>query len=147
MNQLLPCPHCSRHRRVCEPVCPFCGGALPACEPATPANVRGRLNRATLFAAGAALLGGANCDNRSTSVHYGLPGIVTNPDGSGNTADGSMNVSIVTHYGLPGMPFPADDAANASDGGDGLTRDASGTEDGKSPEDATDAKDGGAEGS
>lgn len=153
MNQLLPCPHCSRHHRVCEHVCPFCGGPLPACQAAPPAHARGRLNRATLFAAGAALLGGANCDNRSTSVHYGLPGIVTNPDGSGDTSnapdatgDGSMRVSIVTHYGLPGMPFPADDSADASDGGDAEIRDASGTEDGKAAQDATDATDGGAEG-
>jgi hypothetical protein len=109
------------------------------------------LNRATLFAAGAALLGGANCDNRSTSVHYGLPGIVTNPDGSGDTSkepdatgDGSMNVSIVAHYGLPGMPFPADGSADASDG---ETRDATDAEDEKTAQDATDANDGGVEGS
>jgi hypothetical protein len=123
MNQLLPCPHCSRHHRVCEPVCPFCGGSLPACKPAPPTTARGRLNRATLFAAGAALLGGASCDNRSTIVHYGLPGIVTNPDGSGDTA-------------------------NALDGGDGETRDASDAEDGEAAQqDATDARDGGAQGS
>jgi hypothetical protein len=101
LNQLLPCPHCSRHHRACEPVCPFCGGSLPACEPALPTSARGRLNRATLFAAGAALLGGASCDNRSTFVHYGLPGIITNPDGSGDTADGKA----------------AQDATDARDGG------------------------------
>lgn len=144
MNQLLPCPHCSRHHRVCEPVCPFCGGALPACTAAPSAQARGRLNRATLFAAGAALLGGASCDNRSTSVHYGLPGIVTNPDA---TSDASMNVSIVSHYGLPAMPIRADAGADARDGGDDETRDGDGIEDGKAAQDATDAKDGGAGGS
>jgi hypothetical protein len=81
------------------------------------------LSRATLFAAGAALLGGASCDNRSTSVHYGLPGIVTNPDGSGDTADGAMNASIVTHYGLPGILIPTDGGVeaggrDAKDGGE-----------------------------
>jgi hypothetical protein len=110
MNQLLPCPHCSRHHRVCEPVCPFCGGPLPACKAAPPPQARGRMNRATLFAAGAALLGGTNCDNRSTVVHYGLPGIVINPDGGGDVSTG--------HEG-----------------------------DGETGQDATDAKDGGAEGS
>ena len=151
MSQLLPCAHCSRHHRVCEPVCPFCGGTLPECKAAPPGNSRGRLNRATLFAAGAALLGGANCDNRSTSVHYGLPGIVTNPDGSDDTSkepdatgDGSMNVSIVEHYGLPGVPFPADGSANASDR---ETRGATDAQDAKTAQNATDAPDGGAEGS
>ena len=151
MSQLLPCAHCSRHHRVCESVCPFCGGTLPEYKAATPTNVRGRLNRATLFAAGAALLGGANCDTRSTSVHYGLPGIVSNPDGSGDTSkgpgatgDGSMNVSIVAHYGLPGMSFPADGSADASDG---ENSDATDAEDAKTAQDGTDANDGGAEGS
>jgi hypothetical protein len=88
MSQLRPCPHCSRHTRVCEAVCPFCGGALPECEAAPPGNSRGRLSRATLFAVGATLLGGAACDNRSTGVHYGLPGIVTKPDASADTSSG-----------------------------------------------------------
>jgi hypothetical protein len=108
MNQLLPCPHCSRHHRVCEPVCPFCGGSLPACKAAPPTKARGRLSRATLFAAGAALLGGASCDNRSTNAHYGLAGIVTNPDGSGGTGDGSSGDEDRN---------PAQDAPDAKDGG------------------------------
>ena len=97
MNQLLPCPHCSRHHRVCEPVCPFCGGELPACTAAPRASALGRLNRATLFAAGAALLGGASCDDhRSGSAHYGGPGIIMNP-------------STDAAYGGPAI-FPTPDA-------------------------------------
>ena len=117
MNQLLPCPHCNRHHRVCEPVCPFCGGELPPCKAAPRASARGRLNRATLFAAGAALLGGASCDdNRSGNAHYGLPGIMMNPDGGKDTAapqdaveDVPMNVSIDAAYGAPAT-FPTPDA-------------------------------------
>jgi hypothetical protein len=37
MSSLHPCPHCSRHYRACEGICPFCGGELPACE-AAPAS-------------------------------------------------------------------------------------------------------------
>ena len=86
MSQLRPCPHCSRHHRVCEPVCPFCGGTLPGCKGAPTVDSRGRLNRAALFAAGAALLGGAACDNRSTISHYGLPGRITYPDASADAS-------------------------------------------------------------
>jgi hypothetical protein len=88
MSQLLPCPHCSRHHRVCEAVCPFCGGALPECKAALSQSSRSRMSRATLLAAGAALLGGAACDNVSLVTHYGGPGIVTYPDASAEPTDG-----------------------------------------------------------
>jgi hypothetical protein len=96
VNQLLPCPHCQRHHRVCEPTCPFCGGALPPCQAARQSRARGRLNRATLFAAGAALIGGATCDNRSANAHYGLPGIAMNPD-AGQDAPGATTGSDGTN--------------------------------------------------
>jgi hypothetical protein len=120
MSQLLPCPHCSRHHRVCDPVCPFCGGALPSCKGAPSAmSPHGRMNRATLVAAGAALLGAAACDK-----------------------------SVVPPYGGFYPPGPPQDAsADASQGTDADTSDASAADDSKAPQDATDAKDGGAEGS
>jgi hypothetical protein len=112
MNQLLPCPHCSRHHRVCEPLCPFCGGTLPECKAAPSESSRSRMSRATLFAAGAALLGGAACDNG--------------------------HVSIVTHYGGPGIVTYPDASADATDGGDAKTSGAGASDDGNAAHDATD---------
>ena len=114
MSQLFPCPHCSRHHRVCEPVCPFCGGALPECKAALSQSSRSRMSRATLFAAGAALLGGAACDNGS-----------------------SMPASVVAAYGGPGIVTYPDASADATDGGDEKTSDAGAPEDGKAAQDAT----------
>jgi hypothetical protein len=118
MSQLLPCPRCSRHHRVCEPVCPFCGGTLPSCKGAPSAmSPLGRMSRAALVAAGVALLGAA-CKVSSAPPYGGFP------------------------------PWPAPDAgADASEGGDAETSDASAADDSKAAQDVTDAKDGGTEGS
>ena len=45
MSPLRPCPHCHRHHRPCEPVCPFCGAALPACAPTSETTKRDRMSR------------------------------------------------------------------------------------------------------
>jgi hypothetical protein len=86
MSQLRSCPHCSRHHRVCEPACPFCGGALPACEAASETTPRGRMSRAMLVAAGAAVLGAADCEPRVLPP-YGQPPIQPGPDAGTKTAD------------------------------------------------------------
>lgn len=70
MSSLHPCPHCSRHHRACERLCPFCGGQLPACEAGSAPRSPGRMSRAMLVAAGAAALGGASC---SGVALYGAP--------------------------------------------------------------------------
>ena len=85
MNSLHPCPHCSRHHRACERVCPFCGGELPACEAAPTARSLGRMSRAMLVAAGAAALGGASCQQSVPAPAYGLAVI---PDSSARGAGG-----------------------------------------------------------
>jgi hypothetical protein len=85
MNRLLPCPQCNRHRHACEPVCPFCGVTLPACSAVSAKNAPGRVSRAVLVAAGAALVGGAAC---SAIPLYGVP-----PDGS--TDAGSARAAAV----------------------------------------------------
>ena len=117
MSQLLPCPHCSRHHRVCEPVCPFCDGTLPTCKGAPSVmSPLGRMSRATLVAAGAALLGVSSCDK-----------------------------SVAPPYGGFYPPWPAQDAsADAPPAGDAETSDAT-TADSKATHDATDATDGGTE--
>ena len=119
MSQLLPCPHCSRHHRVCEPVCPFCGGTLPTCKGAPSVmGPLGRMNRATLVAAGAALLGAVACEKVSAPPYGGF---------------------------YP--PWPAQDAStDASQGSDAENSDASAA-DSKATQNVTDAKDGGTEGS
>jgi len=86
MSQLRTCPHCSRHHRVCEPLCPFCGGALPACDAASETTRRGRMSRAMLATAGAALLGGAACEH-SIAPPYGISPRPPTPDASTDTAD------------------------------------------------------------
>lgn len=76
MNQLVPCPSCSRHTQRCETLCPFCGVTLPTCKEraaAAAANPGGRLSRATLIAAGAVLLTGAACTDNNTLAPYGAP--------------------------------------------------------------------------
>jgi hypothetical protein len=79
------------------------------------------MSRATLFATGAALLGGAACDNGS-----------------------SMPVSTVAAYGGPGIVTYQDASGDASHDGDVKIGDTSATEDEKPAQDAPDS---GAEGS
>jgi hypothetical protein len=57
MSDLHPCTACRRHVRIDERTCPFCAAALsPGAPPALPV---GRLTRAAVFTAGAALAGAA----------------------------------------------------------------------------------------
>ncbi len=85
MSELVPCPCCRRHVRAAETACPFCACALPEHQGTSAASKpRGRMNRAALFAAGAALLGAAACDTSSGPVGmpvYGAPV----PDASADT--------------------------------------------------------------
>jgi hypothetical protein len=123
MSQLLPCPHCSRHHRACEPLCPFCGNPLPPCEPAPQARARGRLNRATLFAAGAALIGGATCESSAVPL-YGAPANVTQPDAGNDGSieapgDAAMIGSGQVLYGGPVVAFTPDATADTPDAADG----------------------------
>jgi hypothetical protein len=85
MSSLHPCPHCDRHHRAYERVCPFCGGELPACEAGPTPRSLGRMSRAMLVAAGAAALGGASCQ----SVPAPLYGIAVIPDSSAGGAGGA----------------------------------------------------------
>jgi hypothetical protein len=62
MSCLAPCPGCNRHVGTDETACPFCSAALPEsfrCQPRR--QPRGRLSRAAMVAAGAALLGAEAC--------------------------------------------------------------------------------------
>lgn len=72
MTCLAPCPACNRHVSAHEAACPFCAAALPDTFRCQPARVvaAGRLSRAAMIAAGAALMS-ASCNN-ATPV-YGVP--------------------------------------------------------------------------
>jgi hypothetical protein len=65
MSHLAPCPVCNRHVDIAESACPFCAAALPASFRARPPLIplRGRLGRAALMTAGAALMGAAACSS------------------------------------------------------------------------------------
>src|SRR6185436_5161277 len=73
MSNFVPCPSCNRHVLSAETACPFCTAALPeSLRLQTPApRPPGRLSRAALLAAGAALMGAEAC-SAPTPV-YGAP--------------------------------------------------------------------------
>ncbi len=75
MSQLLPCPACQRHVHSNEPACPFCGAALSSARPCTgcSGSTAARVARATLVAAGAALLAGGCSSSHSAAPPYGTP--------------------------------------------------------------------------
>jgi len=114
MSNFVPCPACNRHVLSAEIACPFCTAALPeSLRLQTPApRPPGRLSRAALLAAGAALMGAEAC---STAVPvYGAPtgvgGNNTATDGGGGAdgADGSpQDGSAVALYGAAPAPLEA----------------------------------------
>jgi hypothetical protein len=117
MSNFVPCPACNRHVLSAETACPFCTTALPeSLRLQIPApRPPGRLSRAALLAAGAALMGAEACSN-AVPV-YGAPSGVggnnTATDGGG--ADGSpQDGSAVALYGAAPAPLeaaPGDESA------------------------------------
>jgi hypothetical protein len=90
MSCLAACPACNRHVSTHETACPFCEAALPEslrCQPACVAPP-GRLSRAALMAAGAALMG-ASCGTPLPA--YG--GVIF-PDAGADTSTDAVNVPI-----------------------------------------------------
>jgi len=82
MSCLAPCPACTRHVSTHETACPFCAAALPATFRCQPARVAppGRLSRAAMIAAGAALVTVQAC---ASSTHYGTTFV---PDGGADAS-------------------------------------------------------------
>lgn len=87
MSCLAPCPTCNRHLSTHETACPFCAAALPESFRCQPARVvpSGRLSRAAMIAAGAALVTVQAC---AGSTHYGTS-IVPDAGADTGTNDGS----------------------------------------------------------
>ena len=114
MSQLLPCPSCGRHHRLCEPVCPFCGGELPPCSAASATKPRDRMSRAVLVAAGAALLGTAECQT-TVIPPYGIPPHPQTPDASTDAGDvGNARIASDTNAHDTGNSVP--DGADVGEG-------------------------------
>lgn len=85
MNELLPCPGCSRHVRACESTCPFCAQALSfPCVVKRGVMPGKRLNRAALFALGAGVVGATTFSSCVVPV-YGSPGFPEGGESFGPT--------------------------------------------------------------
>jgi hypothetical protein len=110
MTCLAPCPACGRHVAVDAAACPFCSAPLPesfrrdhVCQ-----RSPGRLSRAALVAAGAALLGAEAC--WSGSAAYGVA-VVEDASAGRPAADGGAT------GGSDGSASAAVDGAPPGDGG------------------------------
>jgi hypothetical protein len=101
--ELVTCVHCRRHVGVRETVCPFCASALPAQRPQH-VPLRGRLSRAAIFSAAAALVG---CDSKpSTPAPVPAHG---SGSGSGSADDLEKMLDVDQH--VVDHPAPPADAA------------------------------------
>ena len=85
MSELNPCPSCKRHVRAADTVCPFCAVPQPSRAPRMDGALgRPRLNRAAIFAAGAALAGMSACSSTANPTDAGVGGATGG--GTGGTA-------------------------------------------------------------
>jgi hypothetical protein len=116
MSCLAPCPACKRHVATDETTCPFCAAALPDSfrDAVLCRKPRGRLGRAAMVVAGAALVGAEACSN-SIVPAYGIS--PPPPDAGADTSmsDGNVSDSVVALYGAPAAAAsaeaPPDDTA------------------------------------
>lgn len=103
MSCLAPCPACNRHVATDETTCPFCAAALPdsfrqqnACR-----RPPGRLSRAAMVAAGAALIGlPASCAGSAYGVAGGYDAGTDTSAIDGNQDRDTNDSSAVALYGV-----------------------------------------------
>ena len=90
MNDLIPCPGCSRHVRRSETSCPFCSASVR--DAALGAPVRqlpaARLGRLALFTFAAASIGTAACGGDEGEKGPGTGGAGGAANGSGGASTG-----------------------------------------------------------
>jgi hypothetical protein len=106
MSQLAPCPACKRHIVTTETACPFCAATLSDSFRGQPPARRppGRLSRAAMLAAGAALLGAEACSDDVVTVPiYGAP--------ADAAIDSGTTDSVVALYGAAPAPLESAPAA------------------------------------
>jgi len=100
MSCLAPCPGCKRHIGTDETTCPFCSAALSdsfRCEARS--RPRGRLSRAAMVAAGAALLGAEACNTAPAPLYGPAPPFDAGAD------TGTMDGGPVALYGAAPPAF------------------------------------------
>jgi hypothetical protein len=122
MVSLEPCPHCRRHVRTDETVCPFCSAAIAQAMANAPARAvpQGRLGRAALLAFGAsvAAASGEGCDDdRNVVPIYGNPVPIMDAGSTDASAPNDRNNTDAGNGGVAiyGAPAPRD--AGTSDAG------------------------------
>jgi hypothetical protein len=90
VSELNPCPSCNRHVRVADPVCPFCSEPQAERPPRAEAPFgRPRLNRAAIFAAGAALAGMSACSTTGNPPDAGVGGATGAGTGGAGASGGA----------------------------------------------------------
>ena len=105
MSDLRPCPECRRHVRIDESACPFCAAALAAVAP--PTLPVGRLTRAAVFTAGAALAVGAGCGSKQPSAQDPIDNTVTTSvDAGAEPIDAEPVREAIPDHDIP-MPYGA----------------------------------------
>jgi hypothetical protein len=128
MNQLVPCPQCSRHVRVSELACPFCALPLDLSGTPEPRLPSTRLSRAATLAFGATLASAtalAACSGSDAPVPvYGAPeGGNANLAGAAGSATaaagGGVGGGAVAVYGAPAGGNGSSAAAGSGNGGGG----------------------------
>lgn len=103
--KLIPCDGCGRHVMSVEASCPFCGGAIDP-HKAVPGRADRRMNRAAMWAFGAAVAASAatGCgDSHSPDGGMGEPDAATVTD-AGEVDSGN----IAQPYGAPFDAGPPD---------------------------------------
>jgi hypothetical protein len=113
MNQLVPCPECSRHVRVSELECPFCALPLELSGTPPPRLPGARLSRAATLAFGATIASATGlvaCVGTSAPAHSppveagsaGAAGSGAAGPSAGGAAGSDIRYAPVAIYGAPG---------------------------------------------
>ena len=121
MNQLVPCPECSRHVRVSARECPFCALPLDLSGTPEPRLPSVRLSRAATLAFGATL---ASATGLAVSCSASVPiyGAPAPAGGSENVAGAAGAATGGADSGIGGGPvavYGAPAAGSGSGGGPG----------------------------
>ena len=118
MSHLAPCPACNRHVGTGENICPFCSTALPEAFRRQPGPVfpRGRVGRAAMAAAAAALLGAGACSGTLAGDASVADGSTSDANGGAGGTAGSGGTTGTGGTSGTGGSLPSIDARPGVDG-------------------------------